>query len=272
MPATNQTVEQPTLPVGAKNVSLEPTPAALPATRQADSYLSMIERVSTDPAFDVAKFEALLNAREREMRRVAENAFNDAMNRAQGKMRPIAADAENPQTKSKYASYAKLDMAIRPIYSDEGFGISFDTEDSPKGPDWERVLAYVTNAGWSRTYRIDIPADGKGAKGGDVMTKTHAVGAGVSYGMRYLLKMIFNIAVGEDDQDGNQIRPAVVGPTGFENWFLDMDAAVQAGATWKQWSEAWNKSKEEFRVHLAKVNPARIATWKNLAKKNGEAK
>ena len=32
--------------------------------------------------------------------------------------------------------------------------------------------------------------------------KTHAVGAGMSYGMRYLLKMIFNIAIGEDDDDG----------------------------------------------------------------------
>ena len=36
------------------------------------------------------------------------------------------------------------------------------------------------------------------------MTKTHAMGAGMSYGMRYLLKMIFNVAVGEDDTDGNE--------------------------------------------------------------------
>ncbi len=48
-----------------------------------------------------------------------------------------------------------------------------------------------------------MPADGKGAKGGDVMTKTHATGAAASYGARYLLKGIFNIAVGDDDRDGN---------------------------------------------------------------------
>jgi hypothetical protein len=57
--------------------------------------------------------------------------------------------------------------------------------------------------GHSRTYQIDMPADGKGAKGGDVMTKTHATGSAVSYGMRYLLKMIFNIAVSDKDDDGN---------------------------------------------------------------------
>lgn len=48
-----------------------------------------------------------------------------------------------------------------------------------------------------------MPADGKGAKGGDVMTKTHAAGSAMSYGQRYLLKMIFNLAVGDDD-DGQK--------------------------------------------------------------------
>lgn len=50
-----------------------------------------------------------------------------------------------------------------------------------------------------------MPADGKGAKGGDVMTRTHATGAAATYGMRYLLKMIFNVAIGEDDNDGNGV-------------------------------------------------------------------
>src|SRR5690606_15862485 len=48
-----------------------------------------------------------------------------------------------------------------------------------------------------------MPADGKGAKGGDVMTKTHAAGSAMSYGQRYLLKLIFNVAIGENDDDGN---------------------------------------------------------------------
>ncbi len=48
-----------------------------------------------------------------------------------------------------------------------------------------------------------MPADGKGAKGGDVMTKTHATGSAVSYGRRYLMGMIFNLAVISRDDDGN---------------------------------------------------------------------
>jgi hypothetical protein len=252
----------PTLPTvnGTKDMSLAPAGS--------DPALLMIERFAADPNFDVTKMQALMDMREREMRRIAENHFNDAMNAAQKRMRPIATDAENPQTKSNYASYKQLDLAIRPIYTDEGFGISFDSEDSPKGPAWIRVLAYVTNAGHSRTYRIDMPADGKGAKGGDVMTLTHAAGAAMSYGMRYLLKMIFNIAVGEEDRDGNQVRPEVSAPTGFEDWFLDMDASL-ATATWAKWSTDWNNSKPEFRAHLAKTNTAKINEWKRKAKENG---
>jgi hypothetical protein len=48
---------------------------------------------------------------------------------------------------------------------------------------------------------LDSPADGKGAKGGDVMTKTQATVAAFSYGKRVHLKNIFNLA--EIDDDGN---------------------------------------------------------------------
>lgn len=74
-----------------------------------------------------------------------------------------------------------------------------------------RVLCYVSHtAGHTRTYQCDMPADGKGAKGNDVMTKTHAAGSAASYGMRYLLKMIFNIAIGEDEDDGNAASAGAV--------------------------------------------------------------
>lgn len=132
----------------------------------------------------------------------AEVDFNESMQRAQSKMKRIGADATNPQTHSKYATYAKLDRAIRPLYSEEGFALSFNTEPPPT-PETQRIVCYVTKGGHTRKYQVDMPADGKGAKGNDVMSKTHASGAAMSYGMRYLLKMIFNVAVGEDDDDGN---------------------------------------------------------------------
>jgi len=165
--------------------------------------IEIVARAAADPSVDADKMERLYALMERQQQQLAEVAFNDAMSAAQGKMGRISADATNPQTRSKYATYGKLDHALRPIYSSHGFSLSFDTTDSPK-EDHARFLCYVSHsAGHTRTYRIDMPVDGKGAKGNDVMTKTHAVGSGASYGMRYLLKMIFNVAVGEDDDDGN---------------------------------------------------------------------
>ena len=178
------------------------------AQNQQDAILQVIARAASDPAVDVEKMERLLAMQERVMSHHAEASFNDAMRAAQGEMRQVSADANNPQTRSRYASYAAIDAAIRPIYTRHGFAISFGTGDAPDG--FVRVIAYVSHAGGhTREYKADMPADGKGAKGGDVMTKTHAFGAGTSYGMRYLLKMIFNVAVGEYDLDGND--PAAAG-------------------------------------------------------------
>jgi hypothetical protein len=179
-----------------------------PMTPDDDSatVLSMISRAASDPAVDIDKLERLMAMRERMQARQSETEFNQAMNRAQGKMRRIATDSDNPQTRSKYASYAALDRVLRPLYVEEGFSLSFDNGDSPA--ETVRVLCHVSHAGGhTRTYHTDMPADGKGAKGGDVMTKTHASGSAMTYGMRYLLKMIFNVAIGEDDNDGNDPDP-----------------------------------------------------------------
>lgn len=173
-----------------------------PVTDQNAALLQVIARAASDPAVDIDKMERLLAMQERVMERNAEAAFNEAMRAAQGDMRQVATDANNPQTRSRYATYAAIDAALRPIYTRHGFSISYGTADAPEG--YVRVLAYVSHVGGhTRRYEAAMPADGKGAKGGDVMTKTHAFGAATSYGMRYLLKMIFNVAVGEYDLDGN---------------------------------------------------------------------
>jgi len=159
-------------------------------------------------ALETGKAEQLQILQEmyfKDMARKAEIEFNLAMNAVQMEIGRIAPNLTNPQTRSRYASYDKLDRELRPIYTRHGFSLSFGTDPSVQ-PEVEmvRVVCYVSHqAGHTRTYHYDMPADGKGAKGGDVMTKTHARGSAGSYGMRYLLKMIFNIAIGEDDDDGN---------------------------------------------------------------------
>lgn len=196
-------------------VTVEPNQQLQHAEPQTESaaMLAMISRAASDPSVDIEKLERLMAMKERADMRVAETAFNDAMTRAQARMHAVAPDKTNNQTRSDYASYPALDRMARPIYTADGFALSFGTTDSPK-PDHVRVTCHVSHAaGFARDYTVDMPADGKGAKGNDVMTKTHAVGSAVSYGQRYLLKLIFNLAVGygfeDDDDDGNSASPPV---------------------------------------------------------------
>jgi len=177
---------------------------AMTVAGESAALLSVIERAATNPEVDVDKMERLMAMHERVLARQAETAFNDSMTEAQSEIGRVAADRENKQTRSWYATYAALDRAVRPVYTKYGFSLSFDTGDAAEG--YVRVLCHVAHkSGHSRTYKADMPADGKGAKGGDVMTKTHAAGSAMQYGQRYLLKLIFNIAIGvdPDDDDGN---------------------------------------------------------------------
>jgi hypothetical protein len=231
----------------------------------------VIERLAANPDVDVVKLEKIIDLRERLLLREAEAAFNAAMADCQQEMRPVATDADNPQTRSRYASYAQLDRALRPIYTKHGFAISYDTTESPIA-DCLRVLAYVTHrGGFTRTYRVDMPNDGKGAKGGDVMTKTHASGAAMSYGMRYLLKMIYNVAVGEDDTDGNTVQPKGAGqePSGFDVWQGDLEVVAEEGIG--KLTQVFNASKDEFKRHLLKHYAREWAALKNKAQKAGRS-
>jgi hypothetical protein len=165
--------------------------------------LAAIGEAAMNPAVDVGKMQQLLDMHRQMQAHQAEQEFARAMNAAQGEMTRVSVDATNDHTGSSYVTYGKLDSVLRPIYVKHGFSLSFDTQES-EDKATVRCLCYVSHtAGHTRTYRAYVPSDGKGPGGKPMMTSTHAFGSGTSYGMRYLIKMIFNVAVGEQDNDGN---------------------------------------------------------------------
>lgn len=200
-----KTADQPTLIVdnGKTDVAVQKQGQQVAPTDSApNTLLSIIDRASRDPTVDVDRLERLIGIYERQQASNARTEYNMAMSLAQEEMKGIRANSNNPQTRSKYASYGALDKAIRPIYTKHGFALSFDTGEAPK-PDDVRVLCMVSHrGGHMQQHHIDMPADGKGAKGGDVMSRTHATGAAVTYGTRYLAGMVFNLAILKDN-DGN---------------------------------------------------------------------
>ena len=176
-------------------------------TMTANALVDTISRAASDPNVDVEKMERLLAMQERIIDRDAKVAFNVAMIQCQDEMPAITRNADNPAVRGKTYKYATLDsmnQIIKPIEAKHGLSRSFDEGDSPKGDGWKRILCHVRHVnGHIETYQRDEPCDGKGAKGGDVMTLTHAGGSADSYGRRYMTLGIYNITLEGQDDDGN---------------------------------------------------------------------
>lgn len=198
----------------AKNGTAELAPVA------DGSIQAMIEKVLSLPDFPVDKLHELLSLQERVETERARKAFLADFAVASAEMEPIRKDARNPDTKSKYATHAALDAAMRPIYTKYGFGYSWNTgigDGSPIPPECVRVIGILSHKiGHERHFQIDMPADGKGAKGGAVMSRTHATGSAFSYGCRYLQKGSFNIVFAGEDDDGNRAGKVPTAPDANE--------------------------------------------------------
>jgi hypothetical protein len=174
-----------------------------------DPLMGLIERVSIDPNMDIEKLERLLDLKERYDQKEAQLAFDEAMARVQSRILPVLADADNTQTKSRYAKLTTIVSALSPIYTDEGFSVSFGTENcgSEKLTEqgWFRYTADLNHsAGFSKHYHIDLPLDTVGPQGAVNKTKIHGAKSAITYARTILMGLIFNFTTSLDvDDDGN---------------------------------------------------------------------
>lgn len=170
--------------------------------QESERFISMLERVATNPDADVTKIKALYDMRNEERDRQAKVAFIVAMNKAQAEMQPIAKKHRNEHTKSDYAKLENVDEEIRPIYSKYSLSLSFDEEPS-EGKD-RMIICYVMHEnGYIKLYRLSGELDISGSQGKATKTAIQGLGSTVSYLRRYLTMMIFNLVAIKDDNDGN---------------------------------------------------------------------
>ena len=135
--------------------------------------------------------------------------FNAALRRIQDKLQPVVKKGWNDQTKSHYATSDAVDKMIDPLVASEGMVLTFEPEPSPQ-PMMVRIVGVLSLGAYSRRYPLEMPTDGQGPKGGGVMTRTHATGSAIAYGIRYLKRMIFNLHLKDDD--GNKAGGSLSDP------------------------------------------------------------
>ena len=176
-------------------------PAPIASKRPAETTIErmIMKALEMDKPELIDKFVEIYQQQEAERKKTA---YVDAMARAQAKIQPIANNALNTHTNSRYAKLAAINKEIAPIYGAEGLSVSFKMGEASR-PDLQRIIAEVSHeAGHTDdNYWIELPLDDKGAAGNTNKTRLHAIGSTTSYGRRYLVCMIFNVAT-EDDDDG----------------------------------------------------------------------
>lgn len=131
-----------------------------------------------------------------------EENFNAALKRIQKQLKSIPKRGWNPDTKSPFATSEDIDLEIQKLLDEENMTLSFVPALSDK-PDEVVIIGSLSLGAFTKSYPLPLPADGKGAKGGGVMSRIHATGSAITYGKRYLKNMIFDLRFKEIDDDGN---------------------------------------------------------------------
>jgi hypothetical protein len=170
-----------------------------------DAALNMIVSAAKDPTVDIEKFTQLMTIKDRMEDKRAERAYNEAFAAAQAEtsVAKIKKDAKNTQTNSMYARLEAINTAIMPIITKHGFSMSFGQADSPLQGHYRVTCDVRHRAGHKTHHYNDMPIDAAGIGGKVNKTSTHAFGSTMTYGQRYLTKMIWSVNGADDDDDGN---------------------------------------------------------------------
>jgi hypothetical protein len=168
--------------------------------------LTLIETAITQ-GIEPEKLGRLLDLQERWEANKAKQAYFEAMTECQAALPKVIRDKENMHTKAWYATLETVNISVMPVFTAHGFSISFNEIDCPV-PESIKLLATVRHRdGHSEEFTAIIPLDSAGAKGGINKTATQAKGSTIAYGRRYLMLMIGNITVCDEDKDGNGEEP-----------------------------------------------------------------
>ena len=174
------------------------------AQNQADGIMALIDRVSSDPDYDINKLEKMMELYTQERDRAARDSYMRALSECQAELPAVVRDAENKQTSSAYATLDAVNRAVVPVITRHGFSLAFGEDESTVEGSMRVICTIGHRDGHSTTgHHIDVPMDIAGIKGNANKTATHAKGSTSTYGRRYLTMMMFNVTLGSEDDDGN---------------------------------------------------------------------
>lgn len=208
---------------------------SMPANQsETGALLSVIERVAMSPDADIAKLEKMLDMQERVLNRQAQEQFSAAMADMQADMPEVVERGKAHNT--KYATFEDINAAVRPVLQKYGFAVTFRVNQLDGAIKVTAVLSH--RGGHREETEMVLPHDTSGSK-----NAVQAVGSTVSYGKRYTMSALLNIATRGEDDDA-QGAVAVKKVTAFQAATIRQLAMKAPEATQKWLKENYGKAED----------------------------
>lgn len=172
------------------------------ANKQDLAFDAMVEKFLINPAVSAEKLQVFVDMQVKQKQTLSKQMFSLDMVRVQQELRAVPEDMQNDQTHSTYSSYKMMLKHVKPVYTEHGFALMFYEIDAPKEGEIRVCVDVMHKMGHTEKHHTDVPLDDRGVKGTVNKTRPHAKGSSLSYGRSYLMKLIFNLSTGDDD-DGN---------------------------------------------------------------------
>jgi hypothetical protein len=162
-----------------------------------DPMVAMIERVAMSHDVPVDRLTALMDMRERQMNKEAEQAFNQAFAAAMAEMPSVPKNGLNKHTGQKYSTLDDLIITARPVLSRHGLSLNWQTAAS--GNEYS-VTATVRHAlGHLINTTLTGPRDN-----GKQMNALQGGGSTETYLKRYTGFSILGLSSGDAVEDDGQ--------------------------------------------------------------------
>ena len=186
----------------------------------ADPMVSMIERVAMDPNLPIERLTALMDMRERQMNKEAEQVFNKAFAAAMAEMPDVPRSGKNNHTGNKYSTLDDLIRTTRPVLARHGLSLNWQTGITG---DEVGVTAIVRHEmGHSISTHLTGPRDS-----GKQMNTLQGGGSTETYLKRYSGFSILGLSSGDEvDDDGQSGNAATISA---EQFITLRDKAEEAG-------------------------------------------
>lgn len=191
---------------------------------ESSAVLAVIARAASDPTVDMDKLERLLDMQERIMNKQAETEFNAALAAMQSTIPSVAERGKGHNI--MYATLEDIVDVVRPIMNQYGFAITFSVEQAEKTI--SVIGELVHKGGHSKKTSMMLPHETSGVK-----NAVQAIGSSVSYGKRYVLCAMLNIATRGEDDNGYAAVPEVPKKTISQARFNDAINAIKADSSKK---------------------------------------